>query len=74
MFKKIKDGQLSKTAFKKQLTVYQAQLIELRRNASMYGPDLFKSKIKELEFFISFTEIFLEKFDDIVKGSKKLTK
>ncbi len=71
MFQKIRKGELTKDAFVAQLNKYQSDKIELQRNATKFGPDLFKSKLKELEMSISFCEIFLEKFDDIACNTTK---
>lgn len=65
LIQKIKDNQVTKQAFVNQLNQYQIDKIELQRNAGAYGPELFKSKMRELDLAISYTEIFIEKFDDI---------
>ena len=67
VFRAIRNGQLSKDAFVAQLNKYETDKIELQRNAIKFGPELFKSKLKEIEMSISFCEIFLSKYDDIAK-------
>jgi hypothetical protein len=68
MFAKIQNGELSRKAFEKQLAQYEHDKIILQRNANLFGPEMFKSKLKGIEMSISMVELFLEKFDDIVKG------
>jgi hypothetical protein len=66
MFNKIRSGELSKDAFESQLAQYEKEKIVIRRNASDLSPEFVKEKLRDLDLSISFTQIFIDKFDEIV--------
>lgn len=73
LFSKVRSGQLNKDGFLRTLASYEAERIELRRNEASYGPDLFKSKLRDIDMSISMIQLFIDKFDDIAQGPVKTT-
>lgn len=65
LFHKIRSGQITLEAFQRQLTEYNSQRLELIESKDKFGPDLYKNRLRELELQISFTQIFIDKFDSI---------
>lgn len=65
LFNKIRAGELSLESFQRQLIDYEAKRIELMRNRDGFGAELFQSKMRDLDLAISFTQIFIEKFQEI---------
>lgn len=65
LFNKIRAGELSLESFQRQLMDYEAKRIELMRNRDGFGAELFQSKMRDLDLAISFTQIFIEKFQEI---------
>lgn len=65
LFSKIRAGELTLESFQRQLTDYETKRIELMRNKDGFGAELFQSKMRDLDLAISFTQIFIEKFQEI---------
>lgn len=70
MFGKIRNGQLTREEFERSLAGYKTDKVILQRNAGKFGPELFQSKLREIEMSISMCELFIEKFEEISKDLK----
>lgn len=70
MFDKVRSGELTKRGFERTLAGYQTQKAMLIIDKAKYGPELYFSKMNELEMCINMTQLFIDKYEEIASKKK----
>ncbi len=71
LFKGIQSKELSKDAFANTLAVYEGQRSMLVRNREHISPEMYASRLRDLDMSVKIAKLFVDNFKKIAQGKTK---